>query len=302
MGEDWDEDTVTDIAELRTRIERGSGRPCLTVITGASAGQVFKLPDTPATIGRGPTAKIRLDDDGVSRAHATFRHENGRVWIEDCASRNGTYVNGNKLEQSVALVEGDKVQIGRTTVLRFEYQDELDESFHEQLLASALRDPLTGLFNKRYFLDRLDRELRFARRHGTPLSLLMVDLDHFKAVNDTHGHLAGDAVLANLASTLTRAVRNEDVVARFGGEEIAIILRAIPLDPAIMLADRLCKLVEKTVTPYAGLELRATASIGAAGFPATSADTVEELINAADRALYKAKGQGRNRVRHSTLS
>jgi diguanylate cyclase (GGDEF)-like protein len=308
VGDDWDEDTATatDVADLRTQLARGAGRPCLTVITGASSGQVFKLPAAAssgtATLGRGPTAHIRLEDDGVSRAHATFRIDGSTVWIEDCGSRNGTFVNGTRLDQPVALADGDKVQIGRTTVLRFEFLDELDETFHEKLLASALRDPLTGLFNKRYFLDRLDRELRFARRHNTPLSLLMVDLDHFKAVNDTHGHLAGDAVLANLAATLTRALRNEDVVARFGGEEIAIILRSIPLEPAIMLADRLRKLVEQTATPYAGLELRATASIGAAGIPAMTVETVEALIDAADRALYKAKGQGRNRVRHSTLS
>lgn len=299
--DDWDDEptaTATDVSELR---EASAKRPCLTVLTGSAAGQVFELAAA-KTIGRGPSAELRLDDDGVSRAHARVRTDGDVVWIADCGSRNGTFVNGSRLGPPVQLADGDKLQLGNATVLRFEYRDELDASFHAQLLASALRDPLTGLFNKRYLLDRLDRELRFSRRHETSLSLLMVDLDHFKSINDTHGHLAGDAVLANLSRVLTGALRNEDVVARFGGEEIAIILRAIPLTTAISLADRLRKLIEHTVTPYAGLQLTATASIGAAGYPSTPADSVETLIAAADRALYKAKGGGRNCVRHPTLS
>ena len=194
------------------------------------------------------------------------------------------------------LREGDKIQVGRTTVMRFAYHDDLDESFHENLVSSALRDPLTKLFNKRYLLDRLDSELKFARRHNTPVTLLMLDLDHFKRINDTQGHLAGDAVLINMATALQKAVRNEDVVARFGGEELAIILRAIPMEPAVSLAERLRKLVEQTVTRHQHHEIRATASIGVAGYPSTQAETVEQLMEAADRALYRAKHEGRNRV------
>src|SRR5687767_10392983 len=192
------------------------------------------------------------------------------------------------------LREGDKIQVGRTTVLRFAYHDELDESFHENLVSSALRDPLTRLFNKRYLLDRLDSELKFARRHNTPVALLMLDLDHFKRINDTQGHLAGDAVLTNLATVLHKAVRNEDVVARFGGEELAVVLRAIAIEQAVLLAERLRKLVEGTVTPHQGHELRATVSIGVAGYPSTKVETVEQLMEAADRALYRAKHEGRN--------
>ena len=304
VGDSWDEDTTgTETAEL-TAIPKDSElrkRPCLTVLTGTSTGQLFKLPRGEANIGRSTEAVVRISDDGVSRHHARLRLETDKQWVEDLGSRNGTYVNGTKIEERTALRDGDKIQVGRTTVLRFAYHDEIDESFHENLMSSALRDPLTRLFNKRYFLDRLDSELKFARRHETSLSLLMLDLDHFKAINDTHGHLAGDAVLIKLAEVLTKAVRNEDVVARFGGEEIAIVLRAIPLDPALHLADRLRKLVEQTVTPFGGLELRATASIGAAGYPTTRAETIEQLIEAADKALYRAKDLGRNRVGRLTL-
>ncbi|MGE0401095.1 MAG: GGDEF domain-containing protein [Kofleriaceae bacterium] len=303
MVDDWDEETTStaiDVNEMRERHERNK-RACLTVLTGTMSGQLYKLQVGNTIIGRAQNAEIRLLDDGVSRHHARVRLESDGPYLEDLESRNGTYVNGARIDGARKLEDGDKIQVGRITVVRFAYHDDLDESFHENLLSSALRDPLTKLFNKRYFLDRLDSELKFAKRHDTALSLLLVDLDHFKAVNDTHGHLAGDAILANLASVLQRAVRNEDVVARFGGEEIAIILRAIPLEPAFLLADRLRDLMEQTVTEHNGLQLRATASIGAAGYPTTKAETIEALIEAADKALYKAKGHGRNRVARPTL-
>lgn len=303
VAESWDEDTTAtgvEVPELASQ-EAHEKYPCVTVLTGVASGQLYKLPPGEVVLGRAPDATLRIGDDGVSRHHARIRVDGDAIWLEDLSSRNGTYLNGRRIERATALRDGDKIQIGRTTVLRFSYHDELDESFHETLLSSALRDPLTGLFNKRYFLDRLDRELKFARRHSTALSLLLVDLDHFKSVNDTHGHLAGDAVLVNLANVLVRAVRNEDVVARFGGEEMAIILRAVALDPALLLADRLRRLVETTVTHHDGRALRATASIGAAEYPSCKAQTVEELIDAADRALYRAKGTGRNRVSRLTL-
>lgn len=303
MVDDWDEDTTSatiNVSEIRARHEKRK-RACLTVLTGTMSGQLYKLQKGNTIIGRATNAEVRLVDDGVSRHHARVRMETDAPYLEDLESRNGTYINGVKLDAARKLEDGDKIQVGRNTVVRFSYQDDLDESFHENLMSSALRDPLTKLFNKRYFLDRLDSELKFAKRHETALSLLLIDLDHFKAVNDTHGHLAGDAILANLANVLARAVRNEDVVARFGGEEIAIILRAIPLEPAFLLADRLRDLIQQTVTEHNNLQLRATASIGAAGYPTTACENIEALIEAADKALYKAKGHGRNRVARPTL-
>ena len=302
MAEDWDEVTSAseiDVEEIRRHQQRK--RACITALTGSMTGQLYRLERGEAFIGRAAEAVIRLLDDGVSRQHARLTVDDDGVWLEDCDSRNGTFLNGERLGARHVLRDGDKLQIGGTTVLRFAYHDDLDDSFHDNLMSSALRDPLTHLFNKRYFLDRLDSELKFAQRHETAVSLLMVDLDHFKVVNDTHGHLAGDAVLVNLAGVLTKAVRNEDVVARFGGEEIGIILRAIPLEPAVQLADRLRSLVQETVTEHRGVALRATASIGAAGYPTTPCESADALIEAADRALYRAKGHGRNRVGRPTL-
>jgi diguanylate cyclase (GGDEF)-like protein len=260
------------------------------------AGKLFKVSKGAAVIGRAMNAEVKVEDDGISRTHARIRSETGRAWLEDLGSRNGTFLNGSKIEGPTELREGDKIQVGRGTVLRFGFQDDLDESFHENLLSSALRDGLTKLFNKRYFLERLDSELKFALRHHTALSLLMLDLDYFKKINDTLGHLAGDAVLAGIANQLSKAVRNEDVVARFGGEEFAIVLRAINVDNAALMAERMRKLVESTAIPFDGKDLRVTVSIGVAGYPHTDLKSPDQLVEAADKALYRAKHGGRNRV------
>jgi two-component system cell cycle response regulator len=304
VADEWDEDTsATDHEEIQRKLGEASSasdrRACLTILTGSMSGQLFKVKKGALMIGRSPHVELRLEDDGISRNHARIRSETGRAWVEDMGSRNGTFVNGERITVVVELKDGDKIQVGRGTVLRFGFQDALDESFHENLLSSALRDGLTKLFNKRYLMDRLDSELKFAQRHETQVSLLLLDIDHFKKVNDTHGHLAGDAVLANLAQVLARAVRNEDVVARFGGEEFAIILRAIGIDSAAHMGERMRKLVEATQAPFNALQLKITVSAGVACYPTTPAKTPEELVEAADKALYQAKNDGRNRVRRA---
>jgi two-component system cell cycle response regulator len=296
VASEWDEDTnATSQNELAPSAAASPRKATLTVLTGNSAGHMFKCSHD-LMIGRAPTASVRVDDDGVSRSHVRIKFVDGAAWCEDLKSRNGTFVNGARLSGQVKLSDGDKIQVGRSTVLRFAFQDALDESFHENLLSSALRDGLTKLFNKRYFMERLDSELKFAQRHETAVSLLLLDIDHFKKVNDTRGHLAGDAVLMQLATVLAKAVRNEDVVARFGGEELAIILRAIAIDGAAQMGERVRRLVEGTTTWFSGSEIKATVSIGIASYPSTPVKTTEELVEAADRALYRAKNGGRNRV------
>ncbi len=299
MAEDWDEDTTqTELPELVAPDRSKASRPCITVLTGTATGRMFQLAHGLSIIGRAPEAAIRLIDDGVSRHHAQIRNDGQLSWVQDRGSRNGTFVNGVKIERETVLDDGDKLQVGRAIVLRFAFHDELDQSFHENLVSSALRDPLTRLFNKRYFLDRLDSELKFALRHNTPLTLLMLDVDHFKRVNDTHGHLAGDALLVKLGDVICHAVRNEDVVARFGGEELVVILRSTSMEAATLLADRLRRIVEQTSVVHGGHDVRATVSIGIAGYPTLAVETPEQLLEAADQALYRAKHAGRNRVAH----
>lgn len=297
VNDNWDDET-TDHAQIESLAKRTpqNRRACLTVLTGSRSGHMVTVREGKFIVGRAPQAELRVEDDGISRHHANISAAPGRAWIEDMGSRNGTFVNGDRIDAKVELKDGDKIQVGRGTVLRFGFQDALDESFHANLLSSALRDGLTKLFNKRYLLDRLDSELKFAQRHDTSLSLLLFDIDHFKAINDHHGHLAGDAVITHVAEVVMAAVRNEDVVARFGGDEFAIVLRSIDLDSATFTAERLRKLVESGRPSFGTAELSTTVSIGVANYPTTRATSPEKLIEAADKALYQAKRNGRNRV------
>jgi diguanylate cyclase (GGDEF)-like protein len=296
---EWDEDTnITEQAEL-TSPPAGDqrNRAYLIVLVGSAVGEMFKLPTGEAVIGRTRQASVRLEDDGVSRVHAIIRSSDDRLVLEDRGSRNGTFVNGHRVAKPTVLADGDKIQVGRTTILKFTYHDALDENFHEQMYESALRDGLTKLFNKRYFSDRLDGELRFALRHQSALALLMIDVDHFKRINDTRGHIAGDAVLAEIAARLAAAVRNEDVVARFGGEEFAIISRATSRADAMSLAERLRKtIVARPVALEDGASIAVSVSIGVAAYPDIAVKEPDDLIVAADRALYRAKAGGRDRV------
>jgi diguanylate cyclase (GGDEF)-like protein len=194
------------------------------------------------------------------------------------------------------LKDGDKIRLGSTTILKFTYNDQLDESFQKQMYEAALRDGLTKAFNKKYFLDRLETEIAYARRHNAFLSLLMFDVDHFKNVNDTFGHLAGDYVLAKLAKVASSTVRTEDVFARYGGEEFGVICRGVPLSNAGVLAERLRVTVESTVFEHDGQRMPITISVGVAGHPEAPIENAAQLIAAADQALYEAKRAGRNRV------
>jgi diguanylate cyclase (GGDEF)-like protein len=205
-------------------------------------------------------------------------------------------VNGERVEGARRLRDGDKIQIGSATVLKFTFHDDYDETFQRRMFESSLRDPLTRAFNKRYLLGRLESEFRFAARHAAPLSLLLIDIDHFKEVNDRHGHLAGDQVLAGLARRVHDGIRHEDVFARYGGEEFAILCRSIELEKAAGFAERLRRAIEAQEHPFEGAIIKITVSIGVAGLPMADAGEPLELMAAADDALYAAKKGGRNRV------
>jgi len=279
--------------ELLSRSERN--RAYLIVLAGSNVGEMYRVDEGETFIGRGQNATIRLNDDGISRRHARLVQQNGEVIIEDLRSSNGTLVNGVAINFQ-RLQDGDKIRLGSTTILKFTYHDHLDETFQQQMYDAALRDGLTKAFNKKYFLDRLETEIAYARRHRTPLSLLMFDVDHFKRVNDTYGHLAGDYVLAKLAKIASTTVRTEDVFARYGGEEFGVICRGVPLGSAGILGERLRSTVETTLFDHEGQQLPITISVGVAAYPDLPVETATQIISAADEALYEAKRCGRNRV------
>jgi diguanylate cyclase (GGDEF)-like protein len=191
-------------------------------------------------------------------------------------------------------VDGDKISIGATTILRFTYQDHVDEHYQKKLFESALRDGLTSTFNRRYFVDRLHTEIRFALRHDKSLALLFVDIDHFKKINDVYGHVAGDEVLSGVARVMTETIRSEDVLARYGGEEFAVICREIDGEGARALGERLRKAVEDHKFEHAGKVIPVTVSVGTVA--GRKIEDAHAFVAAADAAMYEAKREGRNRV------
>jgi diguanylate cyclase (GGDEF)-like protein len=202
--------------------------------------------------------------------------------------------------EEALLANGSRLNVGMQTVLKFIWADDIEADFQRKLVEGALQDPLTGLFNRRMLEDRLGSELAGALRHGRLVSILMIDIDHFKAVNDTYGHLAGDEVLRMVAATIRATLRKEDFVARFGGEEFVVIARETALDGAQLLAERIRRAVERSRCVWQDHELSATVSVGVtvSTLPArfVPGETERQLLDAADRALYRAKQEGRNLV------
>ena len=269
---------------------------CFVVIAGKQTGAMYKLEKGEVLIGRGKEASIRIDDEGVSRLHAKIvRHPEGTVAIVDLKSTNGTFCNGERVDTQV-LQDGDRIQIGTTTIIKFSLQDTLEEDFQRHQYESATRDPLTNCYNKSYFLERLPGEFAFAKRHDKPLSLAMLDIDRFKKINDSYGHLAGDFVLRKLGNVLQERLRADDVLARYGGEEFALIMRESPKRNALQTAERIRKLVETTAFKHEGKKIAVTVSIGVAAWPADKIDSGQDLVKAADANLYTAKRKGRNKV------
>jgi diguanylate cyclase (GGDEF)-like protein len=258
---------------------------------------LFPLDADELTIGREGGCQIQLEDGSVSRQHCRLvRTADGSFQIEDLGSRNGTFVNGQRLDRSVPLHDGDKIQLSSTTILKFTYADRLDESFQRRMYESALRDGLTKAFNKKYFLDRLEREFRFAKRHQQPLALVMLDVDDMRGLNEGHGAAAGDTVLTELAAEIHALVRHEDVFARYGGEEFALICRATDAGGAAALAERIRAAVAGHAFAHGAESLSVSVSAGVAGLAADANDSMA-LLAAADEALAHAKRAGRNCVR-----
>ena len=288
---------ITSLSSLESelRARRRQLHAYLVVLQGTNVGEMYKVEGTETIVGRAMSATVRLNDDGISRRHCRVLQLGGKVVIEDLGSANGTLVNGEAVEH-YELKDGDKIRLGATTMLKFAYQDKLDETFQQQMYDAALRDGLTKCYNKKFFLDRFETEFAYAMRHKTMLSLVMFDVDHFKKVNDTYGHLAGDAVLVQLSNITQTMIRTEDVLARYGGEEFSVICRGIPLLNAGVLGERIRAAVEQGKFEFGGRMLPVTVSVGVAALPEAKVSTTSALIAQADEALYEAKRSGRNRV------
>jgi len=270
-------------------------RYVLVRVQGEDIGRVVQLESAEFVIGRQQCCDLPLVDGSVSRRHARIIWSEERHLLEDLGSANGTYVSSERVSQHW-LSDGDVVQFGSTIAYRYSVTDSQQLAMLQYLYDASVTDALTGAYNREYFDARLGSELAYARRHGVPLSLLMLDVDHFKLVNDTFGHQVGDEALVKLVESVRTSLRLEDVFCRYGGEEFAVILRTTDLAAAAVAAERIRFAVAQINLVSGGRHVPITISIGCASVSCCTEATEAELISVADRRLYAAKHLGRNRV------
>jgi two-component system cell cycle response regulator len=296
-------DRCTVAEQMRNAGVAGRRKACFVILGGLEVGSVFFIEKSITLIGRDPASDLIVKDDGISRVHAEVRIlEGDTLHIKDLDSTNGVFVSGERVKEAT-LKEGDKVLLGRRTILKFALYDEMEQNAQQQLYESSTRDGLTAVFNRKYFDQKIVSDLSFAKRHRIPFTLLMLDVDHFKKVNDTYGHRTGDLVLVSVTDAIQRTIRTEDVLARYGGEEFTVLAPGTGIDGGIALAERIRKQVESTEIRSLNNdeEFRVTASIGIATLPPGILAAPEAIISLADKNLYEAKETGRNRVIGSTL-
>lgn len=302
-GPDTTQVMVTGEQAVAPRAPRRRDRCTMTMVTGPDPGSMLMLHEEEAVLGRVGESVHRIEDRGLSRRHARIYRMHGEFWIEDLRSTNGTFVNGELLTRPSMLYDGDRVQMGQDVLFRFQLHDALEQAAARKLYESAVRDGLTGLHNRRYLDERLAQEFAYAARHGAALSTILLDLDHFKSVNDTFGHAVGDRVLELTAGVMQRTVRTEDLVARYGGEEFCVLVRGVAIPGVMTLAERLRVQVEELAVPTGdGRTLKVTSSFGVATLDAEHpVEDVASLLRMSDDALYRAKAAGRNRCLHYDL-
>ena len=284
---------LTEVAEARAPAP-GSENGCLIVIYGHEMGRRVHVTTEPLIIGRSPKCEIQVDQESVSRNHCRIRFEGGEFLVRDLGSTNGTYVNDNLVQEEGRLRHGDQLKVGRT-ILKFIVGDDVEVEYHEEIYRLMTTDGLTQLHNKRYFDEMLDREVARAKRYKRSFSLLVFDIDLFKHINDRFGHLAGDAILRQLGAVLLGRLRVNDVLARIGGEEFALITPEVGLDGAEELAGKINRLIGDTRFEFDGTRVGVTVSVGVAEWQ-PHYEAPSDLFKAADEKLYEAKRGGRNQV------
>ncbi|HVF36242.1 MAG TPA: GGDEF domain-containing protein [Candidatus Saccharimonadia bacterium] len=284
--------TTQRLRSARTLAPSSRGA-CMVVISGQRLGQCIDLHDVPVVIGRAPGSDFQIEHRSVSRAHCKVYHDGGKFYVRDLGSTNKTLVNGRPAAETV-LKDGDLIAVGET-VLKFVRRGSLEARYHEALYELATVDSLTQLYNRRKFRELIEECMTRAVADGSALALLFIDLDRFKAINDRHGHLAGDEVLRGIARTVREQLVKPEFAGRLGGEEFAIALPGATMARAQARAETLRAAIEAARTEHDGISHGCTASIGVSVF-GSDAPTVSDLMRAADLQLFRAKAEGRNRV------
>jgi len=289
--------TETLVSASKTFVDAPTAEACLVAIypTGPFMGTRYKLANDTLIVGRDDTSDIHIDDPSVSRRHAEIRPGIAGHYIVDLQSTNGTFVNDRPATVH-KFKDGDYLRVGNW-IFRYLSGGNVESQYHEEIYRLTILDALTGAHNKRSLLEFLDRELARSARHRRPLSLILFDIDHFKAINDQLGHLAGDYALRELSSCVRGATDREQLFARYGGEEFAIVMPETEQDRAVQMAERLRTLLEQHAFEYDGKSFPVTISLGVFTTWGEMVLSPTELIRQADEKLYLAKNNGRNCVR-----
>jgi diguanylate cyclase (GGDEF)-like protein len=288
----------TIFEDTRSFIKDSNLDPYLVVFIGQDSGKSHKLRPGRMAIGRSSRADITIEDDWASRIHCVIDWQDGVFEVEDRGSTNGTYVDTHKITR-VQVLPGVPIQVGHS-LLKIEYKDKAELKLEQNLHRSASIDGLTGIFNRQYFMNRAAEELAYARRHQVNLGIIMIDMDHFKLINDTYGHQMGDFVLNRFASIINASKRPEDVFARYGGEEFIILPRGeLSREGMHRHCERMRQTIEAAEFAFGEARVRVTISLGFHLAPVTNGDqapSIDDWIGKADEALYRAKDLGRNRT------
>ncbi len=283
---------------LNAEIQRAKQQDaCLIMIRGTPQGSRYFISQPEMILGRDPAVDLSITDSSISRKHAKLEKKGDQVILSDLGSSNGTFVNDKKVNpgEPITLVKEDMVKVGNS-ILKFLPAGELEILFYGNLGSAAHTDPLTQIYNKGYLLEALEAEFKRAKALHNDFSLVFFDLDHFKKINDTYGHDAGDFVLKEVTQLVkTAQIRPKDVFARYGGEEFVILLASTSLQLALDLAERVRSAIESHAFLYEGKRLPVTTSLGVAELR-PGMDQASQLLKAADKALYASKTGGRNRV------
>jgi diguanylate cyclase (GGDEF)-like protein len=277
-----------------------AGRPagpaaCLVVVYGSEIGRRYPLDRADMTVGRSQNCDVVLDQESVSRQHARIRFSAQGNSLEDLGSTNGSYVNQELAAGERTLQTGDLIKIGRT-VLRYLCGPQLERRYHAEIARISTTDGLTQVFNRKHLDDQLARELSRSARYGRPFSLVLSDVDHFHQLNQDYGHLAGDAVLAQLAAGLSGHIRPSDLLARVDEDTFAFLLPETPLAPARLFAEKIRALVETRTFPFEGALLKCTLSVGISSVEGPAAPTADLVLRVAEENVRVSKRRGRNCV------
>jgi len=267
---------------------------CLIQYSGKELGKRFQLDSDSMTIGRSGDVNILINEQSVSRQHARCHTNGQKTEIEDMGSSNGTYINDQRIAHKTALSDGDIIRVGNI-LLKYYSSNNMENMLQDKLYRDATIDAGTQTFNKKHLLESLESEFNNSRKYGTPLTLIYFDLDHFKKVNDTHGHNAGDQVLLDVAKIVKGSIRKEDILCRFGGEEFIILMPNTDARTAYESAERIRSSIEAYSFSFNHTQIKQTISLGISQLN-PSMTTQKDLLDNADRKLYQSKQNGRNQV------